>query len=209
VDFSARRLRASEAAWRARKRCTSAWCADSVRFVLSTSADVLSALRNADHAQATHKKTRASPRAAPRYDLVHSAMTLEHLVSPLQTALVQQLCELLAPSGRGWLHLGGDSADANQQRQRSCDVRGAAAASELQRHQTGWRMLAHAVKAHGCKVLVDEVGRVTGITHGYSMGGDVAGVILHLAKDKPAPHPRGMGGNATTRRTGTAAGRAH
>ena len=129
VDFSARRLRASEAAWRARKRCTSAWCADSVRFVLSTSADVLSALRNADHAQATHKKTRASPRAAPRYDLVHSAMTLEHLVSPLQTALVQQLCELLAPSGRGWLHLGRDTAHANQQPPRSCDVRGAGAAS--------------------------------------------------------------------------------
>ena len=104
------------------------------------------------------------------------------MASPLQTAFVQQLCERLAPRGRGWLHLGGSAADAHAQRARSCDLRGAAAAADLQQHMTGWRALAQAAKARGCKVLVDEVGRATGITHGFSMGGAVSGLIVHLSK---------------------------
>mmetsp|Transcript_16268 Transcript_16268/g.39946 ORF Transcript_16268/g.39946 Transcript_16268/m.39946 type:complete len:259 (-) Transcript_16268:115-891(-) len=40
-----------------------------------------------------------------RYDVVHSVIVLQHMVSQLQTAYLEQLCDVLAPGGYGWVQL--------------------------------------------------------------------------------------------------------
>merc|ERR1712216_835918 len=40
-----------------------------------------------------------------QFDFVHTVIVLQHMVSPLQVAYVEQLCDVLKPGGQGYLQI--------------------------------------------------------------------------------------------------------
>lgn len=83
VDHSERVLTAAKYEWSLRHGSQPL---EALRFVLATT-DLLAAVQGR------------------RFGLVHSVHTLQFMAPPLQSAYVEQLCDVLQPGGRGWLQL--------------------------------------------------------------------------------------------------------
>lgn len=108
-----------------------------VRFVV-TSVDLLAAVGGRE-----------------RFDLVHSVISLQHAVAPLQAALLEQLCDALRVGGVGWLQL---PFELPQPAGAACDLEASRRAGSMQMHASPIRAIRQAVEARGCAAAIDDVG---------------------------------------------------
>ncbi|CAE7563280.1 ubiG [Symbiodinium necroappetens] len=108
--------------------------------------------------------------AGRRFDFVYSMIVLQHMVPPLQTVYLEQLCDILKPGGQGWVHIPtmipeGESVSP-------CDLHLSMTRGGIQMHYTPKTFLEDIFRKRGCYVTVEERGSLL-INPGYT-----AGIIL-------------------------------
>ena len=108
--------------------------------------------------------------AGRRFDFVYSMIVLQHMVPPLQTVYLEQLCDILKPGGQGWVHIPtmipeGESVSP-------CDLDLSMTRGGIQMHYTPKNFLEDIFRKRGCYVTVEERGSLL-INPGYT-----AGVVL-------------------------------
>jgi len=129
VDQSVHHLRLAEQEWTVRRGEQ-----DGAISFLPSTPDLLAAL------------------SGRRFELVHSIIAMQHMISPLQTAYLEQLCDALADGGIGWIHVptsdkgGFDNATT---RARSCAL-GVEATNGMQHHYTAAKFLVRSAMSRGC-----------------------------------------------------------
>mmetsp|Transcript_6561 Transcript_6561/g.24507 ORF Transcript_6561/g.24507 Transcript_6561/m.24507 type:complete len:439 (-) Transcript_6561:65-1381(-) len=129
VDQSFHHLRLAEAEWKKRGGQQPA----KINFT-SSGPDLLSAVNG------------------QRFDLVHSVVVLQHMVSPLQTVYLAQFCDVLKHGGRAWIQIPTKtSAD-------SCDLESSRTAGGMQMHYTPATIISHVIESRGCSAKVIQVG---------------------------------------------------
>ena len=142
VDQSMYHLKLARNEWRGR---TTNVKLDSIDFVLS-SPDLLGAL------------------AGRTFDAVHSVIVLQHMVSPLQTVYIEQLCDALKIGGRGWLHIPVDIPEDHEGkfihggRSRTCNLQASMRLGGMQMHFTPGRFIKESLAARGCDAQVQRKG---------------------------------------------------
>ena len=145
VDQSAPHLATAEAEWMLRRGNRSA---GSISFVRSTP-DLLGAL------------------GGRRFDVVHSVLVMQHMVPPLQTIYLQQLCDALQPNGKGWIQIPTGESGCYLYRYRGrlglgkiigqeadpCDLSASVREGGMQMHYTPVADVRRALGSRGCAVL--------------------------------------------------------
>jgi cyclopropane fatty-acyl-phospholipid synthase-like methyltransferase len=146
------------------------------------------------------------------FDLVHSVIVLQHMVSPLQTVYIEQLCDALKMGGRGWLHIPvhipeemhlgkfhmGRSRTCNlqasmeiggMQAQRAHHSRVLALTtctrrrfSSAQMHYTPARFVRESLQRRGCDAHTKKVGD-------WGIGGNMTAAFVTFTKVRPAQRP--------------------
>lgn len=94
-------------------------------------------------------------------DFVHSVIVLQHMVPPLQQVYLEQLCDVLAPGGSGWIQIPtavGHSMRSGIMTHGHCDLEASIRLGGAQMHATPLRFLKPMLAARGCAVLVEDVG---------------------------------------------------
>lgn len=150
VDQSASHLRTAAREWRKRRGNTTA----ELSFVQSTP-DLLGAL------------------GGRRFDFVHSVLVLQHMMPPLQVAYLEQLCDALAPNGRGFVQLPSGDAGCKLYRYPGvawsntwlfkrehdpCDFQASVRAGGMQMHYTPAEDAIRALRKRGCSAHAHDAG---------------------------------------------------
>ena len=81
---------------------------------------------------------------------------LSLLVPPLQVAYVEQLCDALAPGGKGWLHL--PTAKRAGDADLGCDLAGSVGHGGMQMHYTPAPHVEDALARRGCGATMSDRG---------------------------------------------------
>jgi len=131
VDQSTYHLRTAAAEWTTRQKVSDA----KVNLVVS-SPDLLAAI------------------GGKTFDFIHTQLVMQHMVSPLQTVYMAQFCDLLKPGGTTYIHI------PTRTPRDSCDMEKSVKRGGMQMHGTPAADLQRIIEARGCKVRVDERGKL-------------------------------------------------
>ena len=82
-------------------------------------------------------------------DMVHSTLVLQHMVAPLQTVFIQQLCDVLKIGGKGWIQI------PTQLSSDTCNITKSMKKGGMQMHWTSSENIQHALKGRGCSSIVN------------------------------------------------------
>ncbi len=158
VDQSVHHLSIAQAEWARRKT------SGTVEFVVS-GPDLLSSM------------------TLKQFDFVHSVIVLQHMVPALQTVYLEQMCDLLAPGGKGWIQIPHKTEDPG------CDLDESVRNGGMQMHSTPIYAIKNLFRRRGCRARVEDVGNAFVGGTGVSL----ASAIVTITKLQSVPSTRGRG----------------
>jgi SAM-dependent methyltransferase len=129
----------------------------------------------------------ASVQGSESFDVVHSVIVLQHTVSPLQAALMQQMCDVLRPGGVGWVQVPYMVPTIAT----GCDLDRWVRVGGMQMHATPMSGIQHAFSTRGCRATVRDGG---GAYVDASPNPTHKSAIVTFSK--PGPSSRRKGGRA-------------
>jgi SAM-dependent methyltransferase len=94
-----------------------------------------------------------------RFDLVHTVIAMQHMVSPLQTVYIEQFCDVLKLGGNGWMHIPSYiPKEWPHGYVTPCDLWESRTRAGMQMHYTPAEYIQRTLKRRGCDSKVLEKG---------------------------------------------------